>query len=297
MSLFLSSAPESSTVPDGAVKEPPGARLRRLLEEAASTPRDEASVSRRIELGAEVLALLTEWRAGGGEVRLEAPRVVEHVRAPAPPKPPPSGDIQALLLSILDGMVFSSDDEVEVLRLHAAIRDSDRWCGLPREIQRGVVALTVARLRRLQDDRRLIHPRLEECFSMLTAFSKREQPGYVVGLSRHHTPVRGGWQEDAEAWWERMRATATGQTAPSLPPTIERLVGGVVAAVASLQAATDPAERAAAEDEVRKRVAEALAAGLSHRDPRLLKAVGGLASVLTGPELKVLRREVLAQVD
>ena len=39
---------------------------------------------------------------------------------------------------------------------------------------------------------------------MLTAYSKREQPGFVVGLSRSHRPVRGAWNEDAAAWYERL---------------------------------------------------------------------------------------------
>ena len=294
-------------------------RVRRLLDEAArlrslaehtarsgdtgrleTSPRS-ATTDRRSQIGSQLLELLVDWRAAGGTLRLDPPpqaeastRMTEQVRDAASRQV--AGDPSALLQSVLDIIPFSEDDEIEVMRLHAAIRDSDRWRSLPRELQRGVVALCSARLRRLQDDRKLIHPRLEESFSMLTAFSKREQPGYVVGLSRHHKPVRNSWEEDARAWWERLRFPPASDIPASPPPNQEKLLTALMGALAEMESA--PAEQGvAAAADVRRRVREALVGGVSPRDPRLVNLCAPVVHIFEGPELRNLVHAIQGEPD
>ncbi len=40
----------------------------------------------------------------------------------------------------------------------------------------------------------------------MTAFSKREQPGFVFGLQRHHHSVGETWAADAFRWWDGLTA-------------------------------------------------------------------------------------------
>ena len=275
-----------------------GTRLRALAEHTARTaetgrqdtlPPRSATIDRRTQIGAQLLELLMDWRAAGGTLRLDPPpqaepgsRSVEQARDAASRQV--ASDPTGLMQSVLDIIPFSEDDEIEVMRLHAAIRDSERWRSLPRELQRGVVALCSARLRRLQDDRKLIHPRLEESFSMLTAFSKREQPGYVVGLSRHHKPVRNSWEEDARAWWERLRSPPVSEIPASPPPNQEKLITALMGALAEME--SSPVEqRAAAAADVRRRVREALVGGVSARDPRLVNLCTPVVEIFDTPEL------------
>lgn len=192
--------------------------VRQLLDQAAELdlelsrePRAREEIgARRAAVAASLLHLLQSWRRRGGEVRLDPPTEVI-TRAPRPVVVPDSGEVLAHLERILAGLVPIADDVADLDRVHAAIRDSARWAFLPRELRRGVVALCTTRLRHLQDDRRITHPRLEEAFAMLTAYSKREQPGFVVGLSRSHRPVRGTWAEDAAGWYERLCSHAQGR--------------------------------------------------------------------------------------
>lgn len=299
---------ESSPRHDNPEDRPVAERVKGLLREVdevdEALSKEEVArvrrglVERRQALALSLLDLLQEWRSTGGLVRLDlpsaraAPITEIHVRSIEPRDHRSTGapgvDAQALLLSVLESVVFSEDDELEINRLHAAIRESDRWRALPRELQRGVVALLTARLRRLQDDQRLIHPRLEESFSLLTAYSKREQPGYVVGLSRHHQPVRGSWVEDAKAWWDRLSAPLAADTSAPEP---DRLVEGVTAAVAAWSAA-EGEEKEAAGTAVRAAIRDALSGGVLARDPRLVAAATPVADLLDGLAFRLLKRAI-----
>ena len=82
------------------------------------------------------------------------------------------------------------------------------WSGFPKAVQRSLVGHVVARARHVQDEvppsifpPDLSHD-LDRIFSGMTAFSKREQPGFVFGLMRHHHPVGESWLSDARKWWK-----------------------------------------------------------------------------------------------
>ncbi|MEL6345811.1 MAG: hypothetical protein AAFV53_22060 [Myxococcota bacterium] len=120
------------------------------------------------------------------------------------------------LRDLLDALTepddLNSDDDVrnELERLlnsttPQALMD---WSSFPKPVQRSLVGHIVARARHVQDELSpgsfpldLSHD-LDRIFSGMTAFSKREQPGFVFGLMRHHHPVGESWLSDARKWWQ-----------------------------------------------------------------------------------------------
>ncbi len=201
------------------------------LELARNPQLREEISARRAAVAAGALHVLQAWARRGGEVRFDPP--TEVVVRPGRPVPvPDTEEVLDQLRRILGGLVPTPDDMTDLDRVHAAIRDSARWAVLPRELRRAVVALCTTRLRHLQDDRMVNSPRLEEAFAMLTAYSKREQPGFVVGLSRSHRPVRGAWTEDAAAWYERLSGhcdPAAAEESPATPVDVPTARGTLVA--------------------------------------------------------------------
>lgn len=79
-------------------------------------------------------------------------------------------------------------------RLDRGVTDLTPWQLLGAAQQVDLLTLFGALARHLQERH---HHDLPAVFSRLTAFSEREQPGYVHGLARKHTPRHGQWLEDA----------------------------------------------------------------------------------------------------
>ncbi len=139
------------------------------------------------------------------------------------------------------------------------------WLDFPKEVQRALVGMAVARARYVQDEiSPALHPitidqELDRFFSGMTAFSKREQPGFVFGLRRHHHPVAERWAEDAQRWW--------GELASRLPepitPNPER----------ALNALMETIEQGGGEEEVVQRALEVLDAGVAADDPRFVRVM------------------------
>ena len=179
------------------------ATVQELIGQYAATSPDDVEVRARIAV--QVLDELVAWRKSGGQVTFVPP----HNPTNTPTPLELDTEQQAVLRKILQGMDPAfGNDETEILRLAALLNLTGSWVQLPREVIRSLLAMVVARLRRLQDERRYVHSRLESCFSAATAFSKREQPGYVVGLARRSNPVRNTWEEDAIIWWELLQVSA-----------------------------------------------------------------------------------------
>lgn len=220
-------------------------------------------------------------------------RLAEHFRAGPAFREIPPVDWRAELGSVLPSLAIAHDDEAELERIYKGVRESDRWRLLPRDIQRALVGLMASRLRRLQDEHGTNSPRIEESFSRLSAFSKREQPGYVIGLSRHHRPLRESWEDDAESYWDRLTAWLPEPTVPvAVPPNQEKLLRELDAAAKELQAETPPEVRDAVETQFRRVVREALKIGISSRDSRLARICAPHVELLEGVEYRVLRRTI-----
>jgi hypothetical protein len=174
----------------------------------------------------------------------------------------------------------------ELDRLGAAIqpRMTALWVQQDRAVQQALVGHVVARARHVQDelDPDLLDPTraadLDRVFSAMTAYSKKEQPGFVFGLMRSHTPQHGSWDADARAWWGRFER----ELGPAANP--EKALEGVAAAVDS------------ADDEaIASAVGAALDAGVEPDDPRLVGYTENHVEALRhSARFKKLRRAIRA---
>ncbi len=178
------------------------------------------------------------------------------------------------------------DADAEVLVLYNVIREADRWRALPREVQRTLVGLVTARLRRAQDEMGISGPRLDDSFSMLSAWSKREQPGWVNGLSRGHLPTRGSWTADADAYTARLPG---GGEAPTVRENAEKLLGAISAFAPEFESAPAEAMDAVA-TQFKGLVRKALDGGVRNTDPRLLRLCSGHAELFDTQDFRGLRR-------
>jgi hypothetical protein len=177
----------------------------------------------------------------------------------------------------------------ELDRIGAAItqRMTSLWVRQPRGVQQALVGHIVARARHIQDelDPDLFDPArgsdLDRVFSCLTAFSKKEQPGFVFGLMRSHTPQHGSWDADARAWWVRLER----ELGPTANPE------KALEAVSKATSGEDDAAIAAA-------VAAALDAGVSPDDPRLIGMTENHIEALRhSARFKKLRRAIRASLN
>lgn len=98
-------------------------------------------------------------------------------------------------------------EELAHLSTGTAMPRLDEWATFPKQVQKALVGMTVARSRHLQDETPTewlpteLTGDLDRLFSTMTGYSKREQPGFVFGLQRHHHPMGLTWLADARRWW------------------------------------------------------------------------------------------------
>lgn len=265
--------PVSAEIPR-EVEADPNREVRRRVDRVAGAIRKGGVDAPALAALLDLARYLVEWREAGGTISLHRARE-DSARIPG------GGVINPLMGEVLVGLVPATSDVVELERLHTSVRGTHLWSQLSREVQRQLLALVVARLRRLQDEVSLSDPRLEEAFSMLTAWSKATQPGFVIGLSRHHHAVRGSWAEDAEAWWERVSALAPEPLVA--PERVAALLDELETTLGRHAGVDDPRR-------VRAALCGALDGGVSARDPRLLALCLALQPLPEFPELRPLRR-------
>jgi hypothetical protein len=148
------------------------------------------------------------------------------------------------------------------------------WIEFPKDIQKSLVGMVVSRARHIQDEipehlrTADLDTELDRLFSGMTAFSKREQPGFVFGLQRHHHSVGESWSADAFRWWD-------GLTARLPDPS-------VLDPDRALQALKDAIGEGGNDDEIVSLALAALDAGVMHDDPTLVK--------LMTPHMEKLRK-------
>ncbi len=213
-------------------------------------------------------AYLSDRAADLGQDRPFAP---SWTRSP-PPRPAPV-DLERLreVLKGFDPPPTNIQEESQVRDELRRLADNttpmalSAWLDFPKEVQRALVGMSVARARFIQDEiSPALHPitidqELDRFFSGMTAFSKREQPGFVFGLRRHHHPVAERWAEDAHRWW--------GELASRLPepitPNPER----------ALNALIESSDEGGGEEEIVQRALEVLDAGVSPDDVRFVRVM------------------------
>ena len=218
---------------------------------------------------ANALAALASHMASGGAFKVEAP----------------SADWALVLAMALRDLLPGKDVEGDLDRIQAAIDRRDTWKALSAPIAVRLIELIAARLRTLQlagvSDRRV-----DLAFSTVSAWSKREKPGFAHGLMRDHRPVTGSWDGDVDA--------AVDDLYDALPvveatPKVGKRLGALETLVAEL--ATCPAEvRDAVRAQIRTEVSALLTEGISARHTRLVHIIAPVAEELTGPDMRALRR-------
>ncbi|HNH49227.1 MAG TPA: hypothetical protein PKY30_19430, partial [Myxococcota bacterium] len=276
----LSQAPLSIVLPKVAVEPAED----RVLVEKSPPPRAEDRTPRP-----EPRRVEPEGESASAE---SMSRLAEHFRSGGHFREAPGSNWPAELAVVLAQMPLGAEDEVELDRCYRAIRDCDRWRVFPKDLQRALIGLMASRLRRLQDERGVNTLRIEESFSRLSAFSKREQPGYVIGLSRHHRPMRGSWDEDSESYWDRLAACLPEETTPEVRPNLEKVLGELESLSAELSGAPGPEIAEAVASQLRRTLREALKGGLSSRDPRLVRVLAPHQELLDSPDFRSLRRAI-----
>ena len=213
---------------------------------------------------------------------------------PTPPTPVIDEDWQRTLARCLLELVPAREAEGDLNNTLSVISRAESWTGLPAEVQRSLAGALAARLRSLQehsfpDDRRVAHG-----FGILSAFMKRERPGFVSGLSRTHRPRRGTWEADADAFLERLNDLLPAP--PQDSPNFQKKLAAIEVLVKELDVAPEEL-RDAVVAQMRRETAALLAAGLAARNPRLVRIVAPAAAHLDAPEFRVLRRAIRDDQD
>ena len=148
------------------------------------------------------------------------------------------------------------------------------WIEFPKDIQKALVGMVVSRSRHIQDEipehlrTADLDAELDRVFSGMTAFSKREQPGFVFGLQRHHHSVGESWAADAFRWWD-------GLTARLPDPS-------VLDPDRAVHALKDAIDEGGTDDEIVSLALAALDAGVMHDDPTVVR--------LMTPHMEKLRK-------
>ncbi|HHO53047.1 MAG TPA: hypothetical protein ENK18_19760 [Deltaproteobacteria bacterium] len=266
-------------------------RLREVHRELARRPAPGGPVEQELQrllaargalveaLGAEILRLLARggelsWHAAEpdeesrGTRRSAGERSPERSPEPTAPGASPGAIDPALLGALLDrlgppaGVETHPGASREVARISAAIAEIDAWLSQPRLVRQALVGLVSSRARHLQDESGFgLAPEeaelLRSAFSEMTAWSREHQPGFVPGLSRHNPPKGDSWLHDARQWWHALETFL----ADAIPQTNEGVLERLEHALAK-----GPSRR-----QLRVRVREAVRAGLSPDDPRLVR--------------------------
>lgn len=219
-------------------------------------------------------------------VLAETRRAVRPVRAPVPDGPPPD-----ILGS--DPGVPADDVGPEALAEDIEwIEDQcnllNRWKRSTAPLQHAVLSWLTARARWAQE---LLGPgedadRVARAYPKLSAFSKRERPGFVYGLRRDHAPQGETWRDDAASWRTQVKTLL--EKEPDHAPPDAGSESNPERALARLEEILD----ADPEDEtVVRAVAAALDAHVRSDDPRLLRLVEDHDEALASdPRFKRLRR-------
>lgn len=201
----------------------------------------------------------------------------------------PAGQWAPRLAKVLVDLVEGSDPQLDAERVLTLVQRVDEWATIfPRDVQRVLLALVVARMRVLQDE--VASGSLDWCYSHLSRFAKTYTPGFVYGLSRTHAPPPGGWACEVDRW----RARAADLAALGVEPkgvSHSDLLARLRVAVADWKGRPEDAAIAdAIGASLRKAVREIVAGGIAPHDGRIGELLDGVdRGVLSGRELRAVR--------
>lgn len=197
-------------------------------------------------------------------------------------------DWQELLAELLLGGVPSEDPNKELEGVQKVIDHRERWNALPRRVQCLVIEWLTARLRHLQV-RGARDWRVEQGFTVLTHYSRTEQPGFSYGLARSHGPRNDSWSDDAAVHLDELRRMLP--EARLEPPNKERLLARIQELSEELDEAPDFAAEAVSSQLVRA-FSDAIDAGINPKDTRLVNLGASWMELLADGRFRALRRAV-----
>lgn len=162
----------------------------------------------------------------------------------------------------------------ELSRLGAGTTNArlEEWAAFPKSVQKALVGMCVARARHLQDEVAdgliplELTGDLDRIFSTMTGYSKREQPGFVFGLQRHHHPMGVTWLADARRWWTDLIDFLPEPSVLSPERALAELRRRIAAGLDA--------------EEVLAQASATLDAGMDASDPRLVTAMGPYTDAL-----------------
>jgi hypothetical protein len=193
------------------------------------------------------------------------------------------------------------DARAELRRLLKAARPERfaDWVVLPPDVQRALISVIASRARCLQQQpvaALLIDADAERdlnlLFSGLSGYLKREQPGFVHGLSRAHQPEGADWRHDAGLLWERLlRVLGDHHEQPT--PNPERALHELDKVLDS-----DSPDERVPDDKVVAALQAAVDAGVAQDDPRLVRMMRPWLDLLgRHARFKVLRKTIRNERD
>jgi hypothetical protein len=217
-------------------------------------------------------------------VLAETRRAVRPVRPAVPDGPPP--DILGADPGVPAADVPLTSIEPEVEWIDDQCNQLNRWKRSSAPLQHAVLSWLTARARWAQE---LLGPgdaaeQVARVYPKLSAFSKRERPGFVYGLRRDHAPQGESWRDDALSWRTQVKTLLSRE--PEFDDSEHE--SNPERALARLEEflGDDPEP-----ETVVRAVAEALDAHVRPDDPRLLRLVEDHDDALSqDPRFRRLRR-------
>ncbi len=219
----------------------------------------------------------------------ETRRSVRAVTLPDPVGPPPD------ILGADPGIPAVDADRARLDAEMAWLEDQGnllpRWRDSSAPLQHAILSWLTARARWCQEllgeGEEADH--VARLFPKLSAFSKRERPGFVYGLRRDHRAQSESWHHDCEGWRaqviEHMHTEVLAEAAEDHDRNPERALARLEEVLAG-----EPTNR-----DIVVATAEALEMRVRADDPRLLRLVADRGDALAGdPRFKRVRRAVRA---
>jgi hypothetical protein len=166
-----------------------------------------------------------------------------------------------------------------------------RWRGSTAPLQHAILSWLTARARWCQE---LLGPgddaeHVARLFPKLSAFSKRERPGFVYGLRRDHRAQSESWHHDCEGWRKQVAEHLEAEVLQAAEDEQDRNPERALAALEEVLAGA-PTNR-----DIVVATAEALELSVRADDPRLLRLIGERRDALAGdPRFKRVRRALRA---
>lgn len=214
----------------------------------------------------------------------EAPPAVPTVPTVPPERPTaptPSRHAQEIevLRSYVRGALVKRSGFEELVYLTGVIRDQARLSGVENSTQVTLFSYAVARLRYLKERKLATDKEVASLIGVVGAYAKRTQIGVIHGPKRDDRPWRESWAKDAE---EHLRELARRADVDIDPPNPERLIYDLEKLVSN----------GGLDADISDIVHACLDAGVSSRDPRLVRILRPVLHALDGKRFKDLRAEI-----